>query len=64
MARYGNDLVKVLKLSDGVKRAKRDLHAAQVNYKEACSALAKVKQCFDEIFAGLGSDEHVTNKKD
>ena len=64
LERYGKDLVKILKLSDGVKRAKKDLRAAQLNYEEVCSSLAKEKQCFDDIFSQLGSDEHVTISKD
>ena len=64
LKRYSNDLVKILKLSDGVKRARKDLHAAQVNYEEACSSLAKEKQCFDDIFSQLGSDDHMTISKD
>ena len=64
MERYGNDLLKILKLSDNVKRAKRNMNASQLIYEEACSTLAKEKQRFDDIFSHLGSDDHVEIKID
>ena len=43
LQRYGPELVKILKLSDERKKAKRDLIGAQVVYENACAALAVEK---------------------
>ena len=64
LQRYGPDLVKILKLSDERKHAKRGLIEAQVVYENACAAMAAEKQRLDDIFAGLGSDGDMTVSKD
>ena len=64
LQRYGPDSVKILKLSDERKHAKRGLIEAQVVYENACAAMAAEKQRLDDIFAGLGSDGDMTVSKD
>ena len=64
LQRYGPDLVKILKLGDERKHAKRGLVEAQVVYENACAALAAEKKRLDDIFAGLGSDGDMTFNQD